>query len=120
MSEALFDPSPSASTQDSLDFITNILQSSTEYSIIGKGTNGTILLWNEGARRLYGYEAGEVVGKANADILHGWALATLGKGIISRNIFRGLLDQSFKANPGLEFANAFSVERRSVWKETKS
>src|SRR5260370_36932212 len=37
---------------------------------MGKGMDGTILLWNEGARRLYGYEPDEVVGKANADILH--------------------------------------------------
>lgn len=55
---------------DAFDFITNILQASTEYSIIGKSLEGTILLWNEGARRLYGYEAEEVVGKANSDILH--------------------------------------------------
>jgi PAS domain S-box-containing protein len=70
MSEKLFDSSILASTQDSLDFITSALQSSTEYSIIGKGMDGAILLWNEGARRLYGYEPDEVVGKANADILH--------------------------------------------------
>src|SRR5260370_15872534 len=37
---------------------------------MGKGMDGTILLWNEGARRLYGYEPDEVIGKANADILH--------------------------------------------------
>src|SRR5580765_1602721 len=70
MSNTLFDSSILRSTQDSLDFITSVLQSSTEYSIIGKGVDGTILLWNEGARRLYGYEPDEVVGKANADILH--------------------------------------------------
>lgn len=70
MPEKLFDSSILASTQDSLDFITNVLQASTEYSIIGKGLDGTILLWNEGARRLYGYDPDEVVGKANADILH--------------------------------------------------
>jgi PAS domain S-box-containing protein len=51
-------------------FLRNILDSSTEYSIIGKDLNGRILLWNEGARRLYGYEAGEVVGRANSSILH--------------------------------------------------
>src|SRR3989442_6774703 len=70
MSDKLFDSSILASTQDSLDFITNVLQASTEYSIIGKGMDGTILLWNEGARRLYGYEPEEVVGKANSSILH--------------------------------------------------
>lgn len=57
-------------TRSAIDFIINILQASTEYSIIGKDLNGTILLWNEGAKRLYGYEPYEVVGKANATILH--------------------------------------------------
>lgn len=50
-------------------FLQNILESSTEYSIIGKDLNGTILLWNEGARRLYGYGPTEVVGKANLSLL---------------------------------------------------
>src|SRR5438309_2271811 len=70
MPDKPFDSSILATPQDSLDFITNVLQASTEYSIIGKGMDGTIVLWNEGARRLYGYEPDEVVGKANADILH--------------------------------------------------
>lgn len=53
-----------------VDFISNILESSTEYSIIGKDIDGKILLWNEGARQLYGYEPEEVIGKANFSILH--------------------------------------------------
>src|SRR5947209_5720941 len=56
--------------EQALDLIRNILESSTEYSIIGKDLKGKILLWNEGARRLYGYEPQEVVGKANSSILH--------------------------------------------------
>lgn len=48
MSDKLFDSSILGSMQESLDFITNLLQSSTEYSIIGRGMDGTILLWNEG------------------------------------------------------------------------
>jgi PAS domain S-box-containing protein len=58
------------SAGDAVDFITNILESSTEYSIVGKDLDGKILLWNEGARRIYGYEPEEVVGKANSSILH--------------------------------------------------
>jgi hypothetical protein len=34
-----------------VDFIANVLEASTEYSIIGKDLNSKILLWNEGARR---------------------------------------------------------------------
>src|SRR3989442_3392041 len=51
-------------------FLQNILESSTEYSIIGKDLEGKILLWNAGARRLYGYEPEEVIGKANSSMLH--------------------------------------------------
>ena len=36
--------------EDVSGFLQNILESSTEYSIIGKDLQGTILLWNEGAR----------------------------------------------------------------------
>jgi PAS domain S-box-containing protein len=66
----LFDSSIVGTAQEAVDFITNILQSSTEYSVIAKDLTGKILLWNEGARRLYGYEPDEVVGKANSSILH--------------------------------------------------
>jgi len=66
----LFDSAIVSNAQEAVDFITNILESSTEYSVIGKDLDGKILLWNEGARRLYGYEPDEVVGKANSSILH--------------------------------------------------
>ena len=41
----------------------SILASSTEYSIVAADLDGTIQVWNEGARRIYGYEASEVVGQ---------------------------------------------------------
>ena len=66
----LFDRAIVSNAQDAIDFISNVLESSTEYSIIGKDLDGKILLWNEGARRLYGYEPEEVVGKANSAMLH--------------------------------------------------
>ncbi|HEY6843844.1 MAG TPA: PAS domain-containing protein, partial [Thermoanaerobaculia bacterium] len=66
----LFDRSIVSTPQEALDFIGNILESSTEYSVIAKDLDGKILLWNEGARRIYGYEPEEVVGKAFSDILH--------------------------------------------------
>lgn len=70
MVAGLFDPAIVGDAEDALDFITRLLQASTEYSIIGLGLDGTILLWNEGARRLYGYEPGEIVGRADVSILH--------------------------------------------------
>ena len=70
MSTKLFDSTFISQAQEAMDFMANVLESSTEYSIIGKDLDGKILLWNEGARRMYGYEAEEVVGKANSSILH--------------------------------------------------
>jgi protein-histidine pros-kinase len=51
-------------------FVENVLEASTEYSIVGMDLDGTILLWNSGAQRLYGYQREEVVRKAKADVLH--------------------------------------------------
>src|SRR5438132_9572751 len=51
-------------------FMNNVLESSTEYSIIAKDLDGNVLAWNEGARRNYGYTADEMVGKQNSRILH--------------------------------------------------
>ena len=45
-------------------FLDSILESSTEYSIIAKDLDGRIVAWNEGARRIYGYEQNEVIGKS--------------------------------------------------------
>jgi PAS domain S-box-containing protein len=67
---SLLDASTFLDPSEAVDFIANVLEASTEYSIIGKDLDGKILLWNEGARRIYGYEAAEVVGKLNSDILH--------------------------------------------------
>ncbi len=70
MSRRSFEERLFAGPKDTLDFLENILEASTEYSIIGKDLDGTILLWNQGARRLYGYEPEEVIGKMNASALH--------------------------------------------------
>jgi PAS domain S-box-containing protein len=59
-----------AALQKALDLNRNILDSSTEYSIVGKDLDGNIVLWNEGARRCYGYEPDDIIGKANASILY--------------------------------------------------
>jgi PAS domain S-box-containing protein len=68
--QKLFDTSIFGDAQDAIDFITNILESSTEYSIIAQDLTGTIILWNEGARRIYGYQPEEVIGKMDTSILH--------------------------------------------------
>src|SRR4030095_7319805 len=70
MQTKLFDSTILSTTKGALDFIGNVVESSTEYSIIGMDLDGKILLWNEGARRLYGYEPDEVIGKKTSAILH--------------------------------------------------
>ena len=58
------------SSDQQVAFLKSVLESATEYSIVAEDLNGVILAWNEGARRVYGYEPGEVIGKANSFILH--------------------------------------------------
>jgi len=77
-------------TDEQVAFLNSILESSTEYSIIVTDLAGTILAWNEGARRIYGYEAAEVVGKATLALLHhpddvrsGQAKAVLGEALLT-------------------------------------
>src|SRR5438445_10505036 len=70
MATKLFDSPIVSTAEQALEFIGNILESSTEYSVIGKDLNGKLQLWNQGARRRYGYEPGEVIGKLNSSILH--------------------------------------------------
>jgi PAS domain S-box-containing protein len=61
----------SADDQDAdyASVLTSILDASTEYSIVATQLDGTFLLWNEGARRIYGYDGPEVMGQ-NIRILH--------------------------------------------------
>src|ERR1700694_5888456 len=67
---SLIDPALLADPYAAANFIGNVLEASTETSIIGTDLEGSIQLWNEGARRLYGYEPEEVIGKANSTLLH--------------------------------------------------
>ena len=48
--------------EQALTFLASIVES-TDDAVIGKTLDGTILSWNEGAERLYGYSAEEVVGR---------------------------------------------------------
>lgn len=66
---------------ESQSLVENILDGSTQYSIIGKDLERRIVLWNEGARRNYGYTAREVVGRSS-DLLH--SASDLKSGIVDR------------------------------------
>jgi PAS domain S-box-containing protein len=56
--------STSGKPQDRLVFAVEILQFSTEYSVVAQDSEGRILFWNEGARRLYGHESAAVLGNS--------------------------------------------------------
>jgi PAS domain S-box-containing protein len=66
----LFDASIGDDPLAAVNFINSILQASTEYAIIALELDGTIRLWNEGARRLYGYAPQEIVGQAQVALLY--------------------------------------------------
>ena len=51
------------------EFLENVLESSTQYSIIAKDLERRIMAWNRGAARIYGYDASEVIGQSS-DMLH--------------------------------------------------
>jgi PAS domain S-box-containing protein len=69
MQPLLFDSTSMNEPSEIANFSIGILESSTEYSIIATDLKGVILLWNEGARRIYGYEPTEVLNKMNAQDL---------------------------------------------------
>ncbi len=64
--------------QEIVAFLEGVLRFSTQDRIIGLTPDGTIQLWNEGARSLYGYAAEEIIGRANT-VLHTPEDATSGK-----------------------------------------
>ena len=70
MTTHLFEGSTERSGGQALELLGNLLGPSTEYSVVTVDPSGEILLWNEGARRLYGYEPAEVIGKGTLGILH--------------------------------------------------
>ena len=58
-----------ADGEAAMRFVTSVLEASTEYSIIATDVDGVIQLWNEGARRLYGYATSEIIGRPTS-VLH--------------------------------------------------
>ena len=56
-------------TEEAVAFLGDILDAATGYSMIATDSEGQIVLWNEGARSLYGYEPWEIVGQPHL-VLH--------------------------------------------------
>ncbi len=97
------------------NFLDNILQSSTKYSIIGKDLERKVLSWNEGACRNYGYTAEEIVGR-DSNILH--SPEDLKSGAVDRLLAtayeKGLAEGEFVRvrKNGSRFAASVVVTRR--------
>lgn len=91
-----FDPAVLGDNEATLSFVRNLLESSTEYSTIGKDLEGNRRLWNEDSQRIYGYAASEAVGKANCSILHP-PEATPGKDASGRMIGALLISKDISA-----------------------
>ncbi len=66
----LFDRAAHRDAEAAMRFLGGILEASTEHAIVGEDADGTIVLWNHGARRLYGREPEEVLGSPAAGVLH--------------------------------------------------
>lgn len=55
--------------QETSNFLKSILVGSTEHSIIAADLGGNILAFNEGAKRMFGYEAEHLISKSGIEIL---------------------------------------------------
>ncbi len=70
MPTELFDKTAFDRPELARDLLGSLVDSSTEYAIVGLDPDGKIQVWNEGARRMYGYQPQEVIGKADFSLLH--------------------------------------------------
>jgi PAS domain S-box-containing protein len=59
-----------AELSDTTTFLNSVLESATDYAIIALDPEGRFLTWNEGARRIYGYTAEEMVRRRDLAALH--------------------------------------------------
>lgn len=65
--------------QETSNFLNSILVSSTEHSIIAADLDGNILAFNEGAKRMFGYEPEELIQRSGIHLLYPKADVESGK-----------------------------------------
>lgn len=65
--------------QETSNFLNSILVGSTEHSIIAVDLDGNILAFNEGAKRMFGYEPEELIQRSGIQILYKKTDVELGK-----------------------------------------
>lgn len=74
---------------ETTNFLHNVLDSAIDYAIVAVDLQGVFITWNEGAHRMFGYVAEEVVGRATADIFYGPQFLEKSS---RRNLLRAILD----------------------------
>jgi len=79
----------SSSSRSRERFLEAILQSAIEYAIISMDLDGLVTTWNEGARRLLGWEEAEIIGKPAAVI---FTQEDLQAGIVQREMTAALAE----------------------------
>jgi PAS domain S-box-containing protein len=50
-------------------FLNSVLDASTEYAIVALDLEGLVVAWNEGAHRMYGFDAQQIVGKQHLSVV---------------------------------------------------
>jgi PAS domain S-box-containing protein len=53
----------------SASFLNSVLDASTEYAIVAIDLEGNVVAWNEGAHRMYGYDAQQIVDKQHLSLV---------------------------------------------------
>ena len=107
----LFDRNVFRNAEDAVTFIETVLEASTEYSIIGLDLEGSIVLWNLGARRLYGYDADEVIGRSCA-MLH--TDAAIRDGIVDKILACAIRDGKWEGTVERRRKDGSAFEARVV------
>lgn len=59
-----------AELTETTTFLNSVLESAPDYAIAALDPDGRFLTWNEGARKVYGYAAEEMIGKRDLAALH--------------------------------------------------
>lgn len=70
------------------NLICNLLAASSEYSVVATDSDGRIVLWNEGARGLYGYAPSETLGQPLA-----WLHRQAG---VPADVTRAIMERAFE------------------------
>lgn len=79
--------------EDTQAFLASVVQSSND-AIIGTTMDGTVLSWNAGAERLYGYTASEIVGRSVTVLIPSFRLGELRE--IAEKLSQGVLVEHFE------------------------